>query len=80
VFLTVCDSDLVSTYPSKYKNSFKISFCLHPAIQTTGEEYLILGIYLMSSIRWIGHILRTDKERRVKRITAETNCGKEEDW
>ena len=34
----------------------------------------------MSSIRWIGHILRTDKERRVKRITAETNCGKEEDW
>jgi len=77
----VCDSDLVSTYcPSKYKNTFIVSLCLHPTVQTTEEEYLIFRIHVISSTRWVGHILSTDKERTVKRITAETICGKEEDW
>jgi hypothetical protein len=70
VLLTVCDSDLVSAYyPSKYKNTFTVSFCLPPTTQMTKKEYLIFRIHLIASIRWIGHILRTDKERTVKGIT-----------
>ena len=70
MLLTVCDSDLVSTYyPSKYKNTSTVSFCLPPTVQTTEKEYLIFRIHLISPIREIGNILRTDKERTVKRIT-----------
>jgi hypothetical protein len=70
VLLTVCDSDLVSAhYPSKYKNTFTVSFCLPSTVQTTEKEYLIYRIHLNSPIRWIWHVLRTDKERTVKGIT-----------
>jgi hypothetical protein len=69
VFLTVCDSDLVSAYyPSKYKNNFAVSFCLPLTVETMEKEYLIFRIHLISPIKCIGHILRTDKERTVKRI------------
>jgi 16S rRNA U516 pseudouridylate synthase RsuA-like enzyme len=68
--LTVCDSDLVSPYyPSKYKNTFDVSFCLPPTVQTTKKECLIFRINLIWPIKWVGHILRAGKKRTVRRVT-----------